>query len=218
MDQTFPVDQQKCWQQILNHPIAVDQKLPAMFIDRDGVLIEERHYLKNPNEVKLLPGAASLVKLANSLNIAVVIITNQGGIGRQFFGWSDFNAVQERIHDDLAKTGAFVNAVYACPHHGKGVAPYDQGDHMDRKPNPGMILKAVEALNIDINRSWMIGDKASDIIAAEKAKLKGGVHVLTGHGNDKGERSSAKKLKSAGFQVHCQDNIEDGKSIIGLFS
>jgi len=218
MNQTYPVDPQGCWQQILNHPVVFNNQTPALFIDRDGVLIEERHYLKNPNEVKLLPGAADLIKLANLSNIAVIVVTNQGGIGRHYFGWSDFKAVQERIYDDLAKTGAFVNAVYACPHHGKGIAPYDQGDHMDRKPNPGMILKAVDALDININQSWMIGDKASDISAAKNANLKGALHVLTGHGNDKGERLGVKKLKSAGFEIQCKDSIKDGKSIIGLFS
>jgi len=211
MNNKFSVDEDGGWQQILNRPAVTFAKRPALFIDRDGVLIEERHYLKNPSEVKLLPYAAETIKQANTEKIIVVIVTNQGGIGRQLLNWNDFYAVQERLLDDLATEGAFINAVYACPHHPKGAQPYNIGDHSWRKPNPGMILKALDDLDIDPAKSAMIGDKASDLRAAKRAGLKTGVHVLTGHGMDDGERTGAKKLKSPDFNVLCHDDLKDVK-------
>src|SRR5262249_56886502 len=91
-------------------------------------------------------------------------------------------AVQEAIHSAIAREGAHFDAVYACPHHRDGQGIFAHPDHPARKPNPGMLQRAAAALDIDITRSWLVGGRAGDIEAAERARLAGAVHVLTGHG------------------------------------
>lgn len=188
------------WSQLLNRTQGEGRRA-ALFLDRDGVVVEEVHYLHQPEDVRFLSGAVALIAEANKRGIPVILVTNQAGIARGRFQWPNFIAVQEKIIDDLAGAGAFVNAVFACPHHGDGKPPFDTADHPWRKPNPGMLLAAAERLPLDLAKSWMIGDKASDIGAARNAGLEGAVHVLTGHGKDKGERDNSLGLAKDGFSV-----------------
>ncbi|HER26728.1 MAG TPA: HAD family hydrolase, partial [Rhodospirillales bacterium] len=148
---------------------------PALFLDRDGVVVIEAHYLHKVENVELIPGAAATIAAANQKGIPVIFVTNQAGVGYGYFGWPDFYAVQDRIFADLAAEGAFVDGVYACPFHENGKPPYDQGDHPCRKPNPGMLLGAANTMNIDLRRSWIVGDRAGDVLAGKNAGLAGGV-------------------------------------------
>ncbi len=200
------------WAQVLRRPGARD--LPALFVDRDGVLVEEVDYLSRPSDVRLLPGAAETVARANGLGIPVVVITNQAGIAYGSLDWDAFSAVQERIIADLAAAGAFINGVFACPFHAEGKPPYDHPDHPARKPNPGMLTRAGALLDLDLSRSWMIGDRAQDLAAASNAGLTGGIHVLTGHGNDEGERQAALALAGPAFQVSAADSIADAGTLL----
>jgi D-glycero-D-manno-heptose 1,7-bisphosphate phosphatase len=203
------------WRQVLTR-VPGTAACPALFLDRDGVVVEEVHYLHKVADMKVMPGAAAVIRGANARNIPVVIVTNQAGIGRGKYGWREFIAVQEAMLDELAGDGAFVNAVFACPHHGGGVAPYDIDNHPARKPNPGMLLAAAEMLPITFEGSWIVGDRAGDIEAAKRAGCEGGVHVLSGHGKEKGERDAALAHRTVGFDVKGAESIDDAGAMIPL--
>ncbi|MDA0306514.1 MAG: HAD family hydrolase [Proteobacteria bacterium] len=204
------------WSQVLNR-VQGEGRPGALFLDRDGVVVEEVHYLHQPDDVRFLEGAQALIGEANIRGIPVILVTNQAGIARGRFKWPQFIAVQEKIHDELAEAGVFLNAVFACPHHGDGKPPYDVAEHPWRKPNPGMLTAAAERLPMDLAKSWMIGDKASDIGAAKNAGLEGAVHVLTGHGKDEGERDKSLALAQQGFRVEAAATIADAMGLLPLF-
>ena len=189
---------------------------PALFLDRDGVVVEDVGYLSRTEEVALIPGAAEVIAIANARGLTVIIVTNQAGIGRGYYGWRDFAAVQEAILGALAAAGARIDAIFACGHHPAGNPPYAHPNHPARKPNPGMLLRAAEALGLDLGRSWLIGDKAVDIEAARAAGLAGAVHVLTGHGA--AQRDEAAALAGRGFAVRLCRSIADAPRLIPLLA
>ncbi|MBC8269732.1 MAG: HAD-IIIA family hydrolase [Rhodospirillaceae bacterium] len=199
-------------------PEKTSKPRPALFLDRDGCVVLEAHYLHKVKDVDVIVGAADVIARANALEIAVVFVTNQAGVGYGYFGWPDFFQVQNEILGQLAKQGAQVDGVYACPFHEKGKPPYDHPDHPARKPNPGMLMSAAEELNLDLGRSWIIGDRAGDLEAGLNAGLAGGVHVATGHGRREGEREAALALNAKNFQALAANSIADIKQLIGLFS
>lgn len=203
------------WTQVLAQPHQKDR--PALFLDRDGVVVEEVDYLRRPEDVRLVPGTPRIIALANSRRLPVVLITNQSGIGRGRLGWDDFMAVQEKIIAELEAEEAWIDAVFACPHHAEGEPPYDDPDSPFRKPNPGMLLAAAERMALDLSKSWIVGDRAIDLEAGSRAGLAGGLHVLTGHGADPGERNGALALEREGFKVTEADSIAHGGPLIPLF-
>ena len=155
----------------------------AIFIDRDGTLNEEVGYLHKPEEVVLIPGAARAIATLNTLGIPVIVVTNQAGIGRGKYGWQDFQAVMEHMAVLMKEEQAHVDDVYASPHHEKGLGEYAHPDHPERKPNPGMLLRAAVEHDLDLSRSWMIGDKEIDLSAGRRAGCRVAL-VLTGYGRD----------------------------------
>jgi D-glycero-D-manno-heptose 1,7-bisphosphate phosphatase len=155
---------------------------PAFFLDRDGTLNEEVDFLSDPEQLVLIPGAAAAVARLNALGIPVVVVTNQSGIGRGKYGWQDFAAVMCRMGKLLTLENAWIDAVYASPHHEKGQGAYAVADHPDRKPNPGMLLRAAEEHGLDLSRSWMVGDKAIDLEAGRRAGCRVAL-VRTGYGS-----------------------------------
>lgn len=172
----FPVDADGVWVEITGFPPA-DGPRPALFLDRDGVIVEDTGYLRRESDVRLIDGASAMVARANRCRVPVVIVTNQSGIGRGLFDWATFARVQARIVALLANDGARIDAVIACPHHPLAAPRYAHPDAPWRKPNPGMLLKAATLLPIDLEISWMVGDRAIDLLAARRAGLAGGVHV-----------------------------------------
>jgi D-glycero-D-manno-heptose 1,7-bisphosphate phosphatase len=176
------------------------QPVPALFLDRDGVVIEEREYISNPQQVELMSGIPELIRAARALGAAVVEITNQAGIARGYFGWHEFVQVEDRVSQILAGQGVSVDAIFACPFHPQGEPPSRHPDHPWRKPNAGMLLEAAQLLNLNLRRSVLIGDKVADQEAARAAGLACGVHVLTGHGPAHEEASRA--IASKNFPVH----------------
>lgn len=154
---------------------------PAVFLDRDGTLNEEVDYLGHPDQLVMIPGAAAAVAKLNARGIPVVVVTNQSGIGRGKYGWQDFAAVMSRMGALLALENARIDAVYASPHHEKGQGEYAVADHPDRKPNPGMFLKAAAEHELDLTGSWMVGDKAIDLEAGRRAGCRVAL-VRTGYG------------------------------------
>ena len=158
-------------------------KRPAVFLDRDGTLNLEVDYLRRPEDVVLIPGAAGAIARLNEKNIPVIVVTNQSGIGRGLFGWQDYQSVMKKIDELLAHLGARIDDAYACPFHEDADGEHRHADHPDRKPNPGMILKAAEKHHIDLGRSWMIGDKEIDLVAGRSAGCRAAL-VLTGYGKN----------------------------------
>jgi len=204
------------WSQVLNSPQGSGRHR-ALFLDRDGVIVEDTNYLHRPEDVRMIDGAVEVIATANQLAIPVIVITNQAGIARGLYGWNEFVQVQETILAALDIGGAFVNAVFACPHHGDGKPPYKQADHPWRKPNPGMLQAAAERMALDIAHSWVIGDHAGDLEAGRTTGLAGGLHVLTGHGADSGERDAAMALSHDGFQTLTGASVADALEALPLF-
>lgn len=178
---------------------------PALFVDRDGLLVEEVGYLQHPRDLRLMPGAGALVGLANRRGCPVVLVSNQSGVGRGFYGWADFAAVQNRLEQVLSAAGAALDMVLACPHHPAAAPPYRHPDHPCRKPRPGMILRAAERLAIDLGRSWIAGDRAGDLAAGRAAGLAGGLLLAAGRAG--GERAAASALVRPGFEVRLAESL-----------
>jgi D-glycero-D-manno-heptose 1,7-bisphosphate phosphatase len=188
------------------HPI------PALFLDRDGVIIDEKGYVSRPEDVELLPGAGELIAAAKQLGMAVVEVTNQAGIGRGYYGWPDFVRVEDEVTRLLAREGATIDAVFACPYHPEGQAPYRQPNHSWRKPNAGMFFEAAQLLNLDLGRSVMTGDKDLDQFAGRAAKLKFGMHVLTGYGRQC--EGAARAAATENFAVHVAGDAREAATVL----
>ncbi len=156
----------------------------AFFVDRDGVIIEDGHYLADPDQVVLCPGAAAAVNLMHEAGYLVIVVSNQSGIARGYFTEQQLAAVEKRIGELLAGEGAKIDGWYYCMHHEKGIVPELTCACDCRKPKPGMFFHAANDFDIDLTQSFMIGDKISDIQAAENAKCRKAVLVLTGHGTE----------------------------------
>ncbi|HZV83995.1 MAG TPA: HAD family hydrolase [Brevundimonas sp.] len=148
--------------------------VPAVFLDRDGVLIEDTGYPHLEAHLRMTPGAGEAVRRLNDAGYLCVIVTNQSGVARGMFTESQMHAFNALVVQRVAGAGGEITAVYACPFHADGVVEgYIHPDHPDRKPNPGMILRAVADLGIDRARSFMIGDQPSDMEAARRADVAG---------------------------------------------
>jgi D-glycero-D-manno-heptose 1,7-bisphosphate phosphatase len=191
----FLVDGVGCWCDIRR----TFGHMPALFLDRDGVVVEEAHYLAKPEDVRIIAGAAAAIAACNRAGIPVVVVTNQSGIGRGLYDWHAFADVEAAITELLVRDGAHLDAVLACAHHADAQPPYDVADHPWRKPQPGMILEAAARMNLDLARSWIVGDKADDLAAGRTAGLAGGVVVATGHGRD--HEREALDLARPGFST-----------------
>ena len=191
--------------------------VPALFLDRDGVIVEEVRYLHKVEEMRLVLGAAQTINKANSLGVPVVVVTNQAGIGRGYYNWNDFYRVQETMLYELKAMDAVIDAVFACPHHANGKGQHLCENHPDRKPNPGMLLKAQKIMSIDLHHSWIAGDRATDIGAGHAARCAGGVHLKSGHGSTDGEEEAALKYRSDSFKTLIGQSIAELPILIPLF-
>jgi len=149
----------------------------AVFLDRDGTIVEDPGFLHEPDKVKLLPGAAAAIRRLNDAGYRVIIVTNQSGIARGRFTVADYQAVQQRLGALLTAQGARLDGAYFCPHHPQFTGPCDC-----RKPGLKLFRDAQAAFDIDFAQSWWVGDRLSDV---QPARLLGGhgVLVTTGDGN-----------------------------------
>ena len=145
----------------MTHTPADGARRPAVFLDRDGTLIHDRHYLADPAGVELLPGAAEAVARLNRAGFFVALVTNQSGIGRGFFTEAQYHAVHQRVVDLLAVEGARLDAEYHCP-----LAPDAADPDGMRKPGAGMFLGAARDHGLDLARSWLVGDRLRDVAPA----------------------------------------------------
>ena len=159
---------------------------PAVFIDRDGTLTDEVGYVNHPKRLRLLPRSAEAVCLLNEAGVSAVLVTNQSGIARGYFTEEVLGAVHAELLTQLKATGAFLDGVYVCTHHPtEGKWPYQRACDC-RKPNPGLLLRAASYLGLDLQHSWMVGDKISDVMVGHRAGARG-VLVLTGYGSGEWE-------------------------------
>jgi D-glycero-D-manno-heptose 1,7-bisphosphate phosphatase len=208
-----PLDSQGVWCQILQRPVP---GRPALFLDRDGAVVEDTGYLHRVEDIRIIPDAGTVIAAANRRSIPVIMVTNQSGIGRGYYGWAEFKSVQDAIVASLAIDGARIDAVYACAHHPQAEGRLAHPDHPARKPNPGMLLQAASALTLDLKSSWLVGDKADDIEAAKRAGIAGALLVATGYGN--AERQRAATLAGPVFEVRFGRSIADAMTLSLLLS
>ena len=144
---------------------------PALFLDRDGVINIDHAYVHRKENFDFVEGIFELVAAAKRAGYLVVVVTNQAGIGRGYYSTDDFHLLMEWVGQQFAEHGGALDAVYFCPHHPvHGIGQYLR-ESEDRKPGPGMLLRAARELNIDLARSLMVGDKISDAQAGLAAGL-----------------------------------------------
>jgi D,D-heptose 1,7-bisphosphate phosphatase len=159
------------------------KKHAAVFLDRDGTINEEVGYMDSLEKLKIIPEAFESIRLINQNGMKAVVVTNQSGVARGFFSEDFVQTVHVLIQKQLKARQAFIDAFYFCPHHpteGQGV--YLQTCNC-RKPAPGLLFKAADEMEIDLGRSYMIGDMPKDIEAAKRAGAKG-ILVRTGYGQE----------------------------------
>lgn len=144
----------------------------ALFLDRDGVINQEVGYLYRPEDVRWVQGIVSLCHTAQGCGYALVVVTNQSGIARGLYTTDHFQALMSWMSSELSGQGVVLDAVYHCPfhpHHGIGDW---RREHEDRKPGPGMLFRAARDLDLDLSQSVLVGDRCSDIGAANAAGLR----------------------------------------------
>ncbi len=162
-----------------NRPAAAGRR-PAAFLDRDGTIIEHVHYLSDPAMVRLLPGAAEALRQLRRAGFARVLITNQSAVGRGMFTVERLEEIHAELERQLAASGATLDAIYYCT---AAPAGDDRSivESPDRKPGPGMLLRAADDLGIDLTASWMVGDLISDVLAGLNAGCRS---ILVRSGKD----------------------------------
>jgi D-glycero-D-manno-heptose 1,7-bisphosphate phosphatase len=208
------VDGVGCWRSLPASPLEFAGR-PAMFLDRDGVVVVEVGYLGRAEDVVLVDGAAEAIGELNRAGVPVIVVTNQAGVARGYYDWAGFEAVQREIEHRLGAGGAHFDAVLACAYHEHGFGALAVAGHPWRKPGPGMLLEAGECMGLDLGRSWIAGDTADDLRAGRTAGLAGGIHLATGHGNND-QRRAAEALAGASFEVLAAATVLDGVRRLGV--
>ena len=154
---------------------------PAVFLDRDGTIVREVEYLRSPKELRLLPRAGAAIRRLNEAGFAVVVVTNQSGIARGLLTEDDLEEIHTVLRRRLARRGARVDAISWCPHHPEAVLPEYRRRCRCRKPSPGMLVQAGRELDLDLARSYAVGDSERDVEAGRRAGCRT-VLVRTGYG------------------------------------
>ena len=141
----------------------------AVFLDRDGTINVEKGFVHRREELEFVKGAAEALGSLNRAGYLVVVITNQSGVARGLYAEDDVKRLHRYMNDELMRAGARVDRFYYCPHHPESLDPAYRKDCECRKPKPGMVLRAMEELDIDPRSSYLIGDRARDICAGRRA-------------------------------------------------
>jgi D-glycero-D-manno-heptose 1,7-bisphosphate phosphatase len=144
-------------------------KYPALFLDRDGTLVHSVHYPSRPEQLRLYDGIGSELRLLRRMGLRLVVITNQSGIARGYFTEADLQRMHEHLAAELALQDVYLDGIYHCPHHPDGVIAELAVRCTCRKPQPGMLLRAADELNLDLEHSWFIGDILDDVEAGNHA-------------------------------------------------
>ena len=150
----------------------IGSRFPALFLDRDGVINQEVGYLHRAEDVRWVDGIFPLAHAARAIGYRLVVVTNQSGIARGLYTTGQFEELMRWMRAEFDAQGAPLDAVYHCPYHPEhGVGEWRR-EHPDRKPGPGMLLRAAHDLALDLSASVMVGDRCSDIAAANAAGLR----------------------------------------------
>lgn len=157
------------------------KKKPAVFLDRDGTINEQMGYINHISRFVLLPGVGRAIGRLNKKNIPVIVVTNQSGLARGYFPESLLDEVHEKMKKALAQEGAHIDGLYICPHHPEAKQKKYRKDCHCRKPETGLLEQAAEELQIDLNTSFMVGDRWSDLKCGVAAGCTS-ILVLTGYG------------------------------------
>ena len=153
----------------------------AIFLDRDGTIIEEMGYINHFSRIKPLPEAVKAIKLLKKLGFKIIVITNQAGVAKGYFNERQLVEMNNWMLELFEKKGASIDGLYYCPHHPEGKIEQYRIDCHCRKPKPGMVKKAVVEFGIDLTKSFIIGDRLSDIALAKSLRMFS-IFVLTGYG------------------------------------
>lgn len=179
-----------------------------MFLDRDGTIIRNVHHLADPEGVELLNGAALAIARLRAAGYPCVVISNQSAIARGLLTLEGLEIVHREFCRQLARAGAAIDGWYFCP---EAPSTNDRAriDHPDRKPGPGMLLRAAQELGLDLARSWMVGDMLSDMLAGRNAGCRGSILVRTGEPHE--------IVAAASHADHVVDDLAAaGDLILGL--
>ncbi len=153
----------------------------AVFLDRDGTINEQMGYINHIDRFQMLPDAAPAIRILNEAAIPVVVVTNQSGLARGYFPSALLEAVHEKMEDALGREGAHVDGIYICPHHPEAKEEQYRLACSCRKPKTGLFEQAARELEIDLKKSYVVGDRWSDLKAAVACGATP-VLVLTGYG------------------------------------
>lgn len=156
-------------------------KKPAVFIDRDGTINEQRGFINHLSRFALLPGVAEAVKLLNKNRFFAIIVTNQSGVARGYYPVALVHEVHELMNKSLEREGATIDGIFYCPHHPRGIVPEFTADCDCRKPKTGLVNQALKAFDIDMSNSYVVGDRYVDIELAVRVNVKS-ILVKTGYG------------------------------------
>lgn len=174
----------------------------ALFLDRDGVINEDRSYLSRPEDIRFLDGIFLLCRTAQEQGYRIIIVTNQSGIAQGFYTEEDFSRLTKWMCREFQAHSVTVDRVYYCPYHPeKGIGRY-QADSDDRKPKPGMILRARDEFDLDLQKSILIGDRDSDMEAGRRAGV-GALLLLPG-----------KYAVEAGEDVHILHSLREAERFL----
>jgi len=181
----------------------------GIFLDRDGTINHEVDFLRSPKDLRLIDRSADAIREANLLGLKVFIITNQSGIARGILTEEQLNAIHEALRLQLRESNALIDAIYYCPHHPEaGELPYRQ-DCNCRKPKTGMLDEAAKDFDIDLKRSFVIGDKMMDVQTGKNCGATS-VLVLTGYGKEE-----LKLCKEHNLEIDfVSDNLYDAVQIV----
>ena len=167
----------------------------AVFLDRDGVITKEPpYYAHKINQLELIPKSAEAIKLLNESGFKVIVVSNQAGVARGYYQEEDIQIYNNEMKRQLEEKGAYIDAIYYCPHYPEATIEKYKIDCECRKPKPGMLKLAEKDLNLDLKCSFLVGDKMSDIEAGYRAGCKT-ILVLTGQGNDELKKISEMDIK-----------------------
>lgn len=153
----------------------------AVFVDRDGAICKEVGYMSEPSQFELLPGAAHAIGILNRSGLKTIVVTNQSGIARGYFSEDQLAAIHRHMTGLLGESGAHLDGIYYCPHHPQGTIDSYTITCDCRKPAPGLLRRAAFEHGLELSRSYLIGDKITDMECARRAGMKG-ILVLTGYG------------------------------------
>lgn len=180
---------------------------PAVFLDKDGTLIDDVPYNVDPDRITLAPGAGEGLARLSASGFRLIVVSNQSGVARGLFEEAALGAVWTRINELLDECGVVVDGFYHCPHHPEGIVPRYAIECECRKPGPGLVLRAAREHPVDLRRSWFIGDILNDVEAAHRAGCRA---ALIDNGNETEWKRSALRWP----EIVAADMAEAARAII----